>query len=265
MLKAPRFFRKRLKDTMVESGITGEIPLHGDEFNRKAIEQALLLDPYFTFGIKTLNEKNLSKLSLPDVQKIMADSLGISVKRYTKPGASFIDPDLTYRRLNEMLDLIDGAIESEKIILLATGHPGSLLQFYLDLQSYIERRGGKIFRLNKAVKTYERHWLDSVGSVIVRSDRGSLLHTHECDLMQNLLKKNKGIGLMVSDHGFAGAGINAKIPTVGIHDVDDTGIPLAIHFGENVLAVPMNDNQFNLQTVYALRALMGERHAAPSA
>jgi hypothetical protein len=45
--------------------------------------------------------------------------------------------------------------------------------------------------------------------------------------MQNMLKEVDGIDLVIADHGFAGAAVEAGLPTLSIADVNDPALPLA--------------------------------------
>ena len=260
MLKA-KLFSSRLKNTLVATGITGEITAHNQAVNKMAIRQLLKLDPYFMFDIQVVKQAVKAGLSEDQVRTVMAQALGISPGRFVQEGPSYIDPELTIHRLEQMLDAVDQTIAAGRLILLATAHPGSMLKFYLTLENYIQRHRGRLFELAASIPLPRHQWADSVGGVVVISDLGSLLHDHGGQAVEAVLGQVPGpqIGLVIADHGMAGAAINAHIKTVGLHDVDDPGIPLAAHLGADVLAVPMNDNQLNLRTDHALTALIGDR------
>jgi hypothetical protein len=211
-----------------------------------AIRRMLKFDPYFAFGIEAIKSAALTEAR---VTEIMAKALGVDAERLEDDGSGYIDPDLTILQLGKMIEAIDEAIDLHQMILLATAHPGSLLKFYLRLQDYILQHHGKVFNLGQSLPAGPFLWMDSVQSVVVMSDMGSLLHTHDHEPMEVLLKTaNQPIGLAISDHGFAGAAINRGIKTVALHDVDDPGIPVAKDIGLNVIPVPMNDNQLNVRT-----------------
>jgi hypothetical protein len=257
-----KLFRRKLHKSMVEAGISGPILAHDENGNRQAIARMIKLDPYFTFGIHAVEEAIKAGLSHDRVNKVMADALGISGERFGQEGASYISPDRTVERCGEMLKAVDETIAARQHIMLATGHPGSLLEFYLTLGQYIDRNGGRLFRLKDSIKISSNYWVDSVSGVVMVSDLGTLLHTHDFEPMRLAIKESENVGLVVADHGFAGAAINAGIKTVGLHDVDDPAIPVAACLGKDVIAVPMNDNQLNVSTNRALDALMAARQVA---
>lgn len=245
---------------LVATGVTGEITAHNQDVNNMAIRQLMRHDPYFMFGIKRIEQAvKAGRLTQVQVRSIMANALGVTMDRFLQDGPSYIDPELTIQRLALMLDAIDQAIAHGQTILLATGHPGSMLQFYLTLQDYIRPRHGHLYQLEASIPMPGHQWVDAVQSVIVISDLGSLLHDHGRQAIDTIMRDRPHIGLAVADHGMAGAAINAGIRTVALHDVDDPGIPVAAHLGADVIPVPMNDNQLNLRTNNALIALIEHR------
>lgn len=262
-MKFRSLFRKNLENTAVSSGITGEISMHDEKLNRQAISRMLVGDNYTLFGIRVvLQAIRKGHLDHDRASSIMAASLGIDERRFRQKGSSFIQPEITLERLVQMFTEIDLAIAAGETIALGTGHPGSMLQFYLLLEEYILRAGGQVAVLTQPLRFVPGLRLDTVDAVMVVSDRGSLHHTHDFKPWEAWLSKlgtKNYPGLAIADHGFAGAAINAGIKTIGLHDVDDPGIPIAAVFGANVIPVPMNDNQLNIATAQIIRAIIQRR------
>lgn len=244
---------------MLKAGVSGRIRAHDHAVNLTAIKKMLQLEPYYTFGIKSVEKAVKNGLNTEEVVAVMADSLGITVERFSQAGPGFIEPRLTIKQFESMLDAIDGAIVKEQQIIMGTGHPGSLLQFYLRLSEYIRRRKGKLFNLPGSVRIEPNYWVDAVGAVIVISDLGGLNHSHERLPMQIALEAAGKVGLAIADHGFAGAAIDAGIKTVALHDVDDPAIPMAKFLGADIVLIPMNDNRLNVSTDQALQAVIQAR------
>lgn len=66
-----------------------------------------------------------------------------------------------------------------------------------------------------------------MGTLVVH---GNLLHSHRPDYMEAMLEElggPDGVDAVIGDHGYAGAGVEAGIPTVSIADVNDPALPLA--------------------------------------
>ena len=112
-----------------------------------------------------------------------------------------------------------------------------------------------MFTLDVPLQTISNMWLDWVGDCMAVTDEGSLLHTHLGLNMPKLLETGN-IDLVVADHGFAVAAINAQIPVVAFFDTDDPAIPLAASIQPNIIAVPLNDNQKNNATAEAFRVVL---------
>lgn len=253
---------KQVLDAVVLSGVSGEITDHTRHMTNKAVVEMMAGNPYFSFGIQAVEKAINTGLGEAQIQTWMAEALGISLRRFQKDGPSYIDPNLTIERLGNMLGVIDEAIVQKQRILLATGHPGSMLQFFLLLEDYIRNRQEVplLVKLDKSYRVTQYTWIDSVGSVMVVSDVGSLLHTHDHQPMELALKHFKHkVDLVVADHGFAGGALNSGVKTIGLHDVDDPGIPVAERLGLDILPIPINDNQGNLSTADALEAVINGR------
>ena len=255
----PKKLRHRTRVPLANTGVTGVIKFHDGSTNLDFVNRLLREDPYFTFGITEVHLAiREAKLSEVEIVRIMAKSLGITASRFRDDGPAYIDPELTVSRLEQALDLVLEAIQKHHLILLATGHPGSMLAAYVKLAEYIEESGGEICVTPSPVAISGSRWIDVVQKVHVMSDRGSLYHSHESsDFWKFLDSINQKPTLVIADHGFAGAAINHNVATIGFHDVDDYGICVAAHLGLNVLPVPMNDNQLNIPTRQAVKAVIG--------
>ena len=254
---------QKLRLSLVKSGITGEIRAHGAKTNLESIKRLLKKDPYVTFGVDAVHTAiDKKQITYDRMLEVMACALGTSTERFCQPGPGYIDPQLTAARLNEMIDLIDEVATAGGTFVVATAHPGSLMNYYFKLIDYINARGGKVYRAQELVKVGDYRWIDQVAGVHVLSDEGNILHTHDAGGFAIFLKSLPlKPDLVITDHGYAGAAMNAGLKTVALHDVDDPGIPLAAELGADVLVIPMNDNQLNLPTASAITAILDARPA----
>jgi hypothetical protein len=253
----------KLRASLLKSGITGEISAHGSTTNITAINRMLKNDPYVTFGIDVVKDAVVAKqFTQGQMIEVMADALGTPSARFRKDGPGYIDPQLTASRLSEMIDQVTTAARKHSVFLVATAHPGSLTSYYFKLIDYIISNGGRVYRAPHLVKVADYRWIDQIGGVHILSDQGGLLHTHDAIGFSKFLAQLDTLpDIVLADHGYAGAAMNAHIRTIAIHDVDDPGIPLAAHLGEDVLTIPMNDNQLNMPTASALQAILDSRLA----
>ncbi len=140
------------------------------------------------------------------------------------PDGGFIEPDATLdgihrhrRALAEFVACGGGRV------LLATGHPWPLGAHYGTVAGALAAAGCEILSpMGSSV--------DYVDGVAALAFDGGRQHTHRPDWMLALLEQTggrSGVDLVVGDHGFAGAAIEAGIPTLSIADVNDPALPLA--------------------------------------
>ncbi len=117
---------------------------------------------------------------------------------------------------------------------MATGHP-VLLPHYGTLAQALVGGGCLLLRPleedRDVMRTPEGEpcSIAYVEAVAALFHNGSLRHTHRPDYMEAMLDDLAGgpPDLVVADHGFAGAAIEAGIATLSIADVNDPALPLA--------------------------------------
>jgi len=89
----------------------------------------------------------------------------------------------------------------------------------------------------------------------------ALQHTHHPQYMEAMLAEAGGPGavdLVVADHGFAGAAIEAGIPTLAIADVNDVALPLAQARGRTEGVIVVDDGLDASRFVPVTNAVVGE-------
>ena len=87
-----------------------------------------------------------------------------------------------------------------------------------------------------------RH-IRAINGVHVLASGGELLHTHSPEPMQALLGAlSRPPDLVVGDHGWAGAAVEAGIEALAFADSNDPALFVAEHEGKPVLTVPLDDN-----------------------
>lgn len=242
-----------LRDTLIRLNLTGPLNRNTPESNRQAIREMLARNDYWALEAEGLVDLNLT---YDDAADIVAGELGMSRERFESNEPAYINPEHTLSRLITGFHRAESVAKHGGTILLSTAHPGSMLSFYQRLGDHFAALGGRLVRLKEPVPAPDRRWLDDVNGVIALSDEGNLMHTHASNGMKQFVENAKP-DIVISDHAFAIAAMNAGYPTVAIFDVDDPAIPVLAHFkpAHNV-AVPMNDNQTNSRTAQAATALI---------
>lgn len=146
-----------------------------------------------------------------------------------------IDPAGTLAGIRRHHDTLAGlAAAGGARVLLATGHP-VLLPHYGALGRALVRAGcrllrpldgGRQFTTTPEGRPASIAYTDGVAALC---HDGQVRHTHHAHYMEAMLVAVGGSppDLVVADHGFAGAAVEAGIPTLSIADVNDPALPLA--------------------------------------
>ncbi|MFN2525267.1 MAG: phosphatase [Actinomycetota bacterium] len=236
--------RAEVAAALVAGGVAGP---HVSHARAKSIEKlrALIsgLDPEATFGLS-----GSENWKAEDLLAAMAKLTGCSPDAADLSCEDQIEPELTIGGLEQAgLRLLSFA-QSGAGLVVATGHPTGLLEFYMRvIDAYVDA-GGKLLRpaegrrlpIRKPSRHYEVRYIGGVGCL---ADWGSLKHTHAADAMDVLLEETPGPDIVLGDHGFAGSAVARGIPTVAIMDVNDHALAAAWTEGRDVTIVPMDDNR----------------------
>ncbi len=161
------------------------------------------------------------------------EASGVGRLRSDDDGApAFIDPASTAAGLRTHHDVLaELAAAGGGKVLLATGHP-VLLPHYGAVAAALARAGCLLLRpLEEAGTTGAdgRRSVTYVDFVAVLFHDGAARHTHLSDYMEEMLDAlgSDAPDLVVADHGFAGAAVEAGLRTLSIADVNDPALPLA--------------------------------------
>lgn len=149
----------------------------------------------------------------------------------------FIDPDAALAGIVTHRDRLAAFVATGGgRVLLATGHPFALLPHYAALARALSAAGCAVVRplegegdrlTTPAGHPCSIRYLDGVAALC---HDGGLQHTHRAHYMEAMLDAlggPDGVDLVVADHGFAGAAVEAGIATLSIADVNDPALLLA--------------------------------------
>jgi hypothetical protein len=191
---------------------------------------ALLLldgDPDKQFGLSGLADG----IDLDAILSLVETAAGAPIDRDARYGPVDIRPtpivDACLAAGERLAELCrDGAS-----VALATGHPVGLAHLYHELGALLRREGAHVLRLGIGARWRDRglphdwaieHWDD----VAVVSDTREPRHTHRPDAMERMLAEARP-DVVLADHGFAGAAIEAGVETISIADVNDPALLVA--------------------------------------
>lgn len=231
-----------VRDRLVAAGITGPHQSHSRQNNLSHIRTMLEKDPDGSFGLG-----GLDRYSEGEVLGFLAEITGCSSDLEVCEGFDTIDPERTVAALVEAgRKLGEGAREGTSL-LAVTGHPTGMLESYIHIVDAYRRLGGKILHLreeeNLNVGKSRHAEVRYVGGVGCLADWGALKHTHSSAAMEALLESEPWPGLVLGDHGFAGAAIERNIPTVAVMDINDPALAVAWAEKRDVVIIPMDDNR----------------------
>lgn len=238
-LKVDSRWRERTLENLLTSKISGATQ-HSREKNLQAIYGLSQGDPFYTFGIK-----GVQNFPQGEILKSIASVTKCSPDIHKKTGSGYISPEATLEGLIEAAQEIGRSIGKKRSIFLGTGHPGGLLFFYQEIAKLIQENGGDIITPSWGVKINSLR-IDYLKGVAVLSDGCSIIHTHDFAPMEVILEKGRKIDLVLADHGFAGAAVNHNLPVIAIIDTNDPALAMAKKLQKNLILVPMDDNALSL-------------------
>lgn len=237
-MEEPHFegFYRRFHDAFIEKRLVGENTRHSRADNLQSIRRLVEGHWHYTFGIEGL------QMGSPEAILGQISALtGCSDDIAHASGGGMISPTKCLMAVFEAgLRLRDSR---GKQVFLGTGHPGSLLLFYLELRALLPKYGIEIAEPNCAMLDASRE-VDSIHQISVIEDRASILHSHEVEAGYIALEGIKNeISLAFCDHAFAGAALNCKIPLIAIMDTNDPAFAVAKAQGRDLTIIPMDDNR----------------------
>ncbi|MFD6417841.1 phosphatase [Streptomyces sp. NPDC060194] len=198
-----------------------------------------------------------------DVLAVMAERCGVVDDPEHRFGQDTIDVDLTIDGLHRAADRLRKAAESRQRVLVATGHPGALLDVHSRTASALRAAGCDIVRIADGL-TADEGFVVQFADVAVFERGASLWHTHSPHPMTVVLDAIEAAGeplpdLVIADHGWAGCAGQRGIDSVGYADCNDPALFLGEAEGTMQVTVPLDDHvldprSYEPMTAYLLDA-----------
>lgn len=235
----PRPTRDELVAHLVATRIAGDVATPR-ESNLKALWRLSRGDPHSWFGLRPGRP-----WSYEELVAVMVERCGIDPDLQHVEGGDRIDPELTVAALDEARVQIRAAAAERRDVFLATGHPAGVLAIHLRVAAYLRESGCRLLEPGAGTRVQyadRRREIRYVAGVAVLSDRGELNHTHSAVPMQRLLAGGMQPGLVMADHGWAGAAGEAGLEVVALADCNDPALFAGASTGRVRVVVPLDDN-----------------------
>lgn len=198
--------------------------------------------------------------TVPRLVGLMAAACGVSADPGCVSGPDTIDPERTIAALDAFADRLGRAARNRVPVLLGTGHPHRLLDFYVPLADALSAAGCPVLtpaeggRIDITTRFGVRpHRLRYVRGVALIHEEGVHTdpdapgaHSHSPLPVRMVLDAAAAVGgplpgLVVGDHGWiCGAG-QLGIEAMGPADADDPAVFVAQAEGRVRVAVPVDD------------------------
>jgi Phosphatase len=238
----PRPYPREELVRALEAGRVAGVATHPLDNVRGNARLLLEGDPDKQFGLTGLQDG----LVLQDVLDLVSAGAGVVIDPAQEFGEVLIAPEPILDACEALGRRLALAAEGGERVLIATGHPGGLDLLYREWERLLLTHGGTIIKPANGVSwrdpRLEHDWsIGYLSGVGMQTDGRVPRHTHWPDAMQRMLDAERP-DLVVADHGFAGAAIEAGVETVSVADVNDPALLVAKAQGRTDVVVVMDDH-----------------------
>ena len=233
--------RQELAEALVAGGVAGPAghPHHNVFGNIRMLVEH---DPDKLFGLWGMPEP----FGFEDIVRIVGEASGVPIDVLATEGSPDIDSGAVLDACDTLGDRLAAAAGRGERILFATGHPGDLDPLYGAIAELAAAAGARIVRPAEGVTWSDpgagHSWTIAYhGAVGMVTDGERPRHTHRPDAMERMLEQERP-DLVLADHGFAGAAIQAGVETLSVADVNDPALIVAKAQGRTEVVVVLDDH-----------------------
>ncbi|MFC7221296.1 phosphatase [Streptomyces polyrhachis] len=246
--------RRALREHLVRARIAGVVATTRDQSLRRYALFAAR-DPRALLGLEPERD-----WSVADLLRLMAEKCGVSPDPGRISGTETIDPDRTLDALDALGDRLAEAVRRGEAVLVGTGHPGRLLEFYAPLARALSTAGCEVLTPHEGgdvdittqfgVRTYRLSYAEGVAVLREQGGRTDAadpgVHTHSpLPVRAALAAAATGSGplpaLVIGDHGWACGAGQLGFEAVGPADADDPALFVGEWEGRLSVVVPLDD------------------------
>ena len=233
--------RRELAAALVAGGVAGPAghPHHNVFGNIRMLVEH---DPDKLFGLSDMPEP----FGFEDIVRIVGEASGVPIDALATEGSPDIDPGAVLDAFEALGDRLVAAAGRGERILFATGHPGDLDPLYWAIGELAVAAGARIVRPAEGVTWSDpgagHSWTIAYhGAVGMVTDGERPRHTHRPAAMERMLEEETP-DVVVADHGFAGAAIQAGVETLSVADVNDPALIVAKAQGRTKVVAVLDDH-----------------------
>jgi hypothetical protein len=199
-------------------------------------------DPDKQFGLSGLS----GAMDLDEILDLVAAEAGEAIDHDARYGPVHIAPEPIIAACEATGERLARASRAGESVALATGHPVGLALFYHAIDLLLGERGVTVLTGAQSTRWRDdrlpHDWfVDYYGGVGMLTDGVEPRHTHRPDAMRRILDEARP-DLVLADHGFAGAAIEAGVETISIADVNDPALIVAKAQGRTEIVIVMDDH-----------------------
>ncbi|MFR9724125.1 phosphatase [Streptomyces sp. MS19] len=244
MPTAPVPTRPELIEHLIRTRIAGDVATPREN-NLAHYRELANGNPYYWLGLE-LGDRWTDE---QDVLAVMAERCGVDEDPGHRHGQDTIDADLTADGLDRAATLLRKAAAGRRRVLVATGHPGGLLDVHARTAAALAAAGCDMVAVPLGL-TADEGVVAQLAGVAMYERGASLWHTHSPRPMAEILDALERAGeappeLVVADHGWAGCAAQYGIDTIGYADCNDPALFLGEAEGTLSVCVPLDDHVEN--------------------
>ena len=205
--------RSELERGLLQGGVAGVASHPLDNVRGNAL-MLLDHDPDKEFGLRGLSRG----MDLDRILGIVEAAAGAPIDRDARYGPVEIRPGPIVDACVAVAERLGRACARGETVVVATGHPTGLAHLYHQLAGFLREHGAAVATSGHGARWREpgldHDWfVDHWDGVAMLTDGREPRHTHRPDAMHRILVEGRP-DLVLADHGFAGAAIEAGVETI---------------------------------------------------
>jgi hypothetical protein len=235
----------RERDELIRGLVDGQVAglaTHPLDNVRGNILMLIEGDPDKQFGLSGLP----GGMDLDEILDLVAHEAGEAIDHDARYGPVHIAPEPILAACEVAGVRLAKACRAGESVALATGHPVGLALLYHAIDLLLRELGAGVPTAARGSRWRDdrlpHDWfVDYWDGVAMLTDGVEPRHTHRPDAMRRILDDERP-DLVLADHGFAGAAIEAGVETISIADVNDPALIVAKAQGRTEIVIVMDDH-----------------------